>query len=261
MTKQCPICFSQQRFCFQETILKKYNVDYFYCDTCGLLQTEEPYWLNEAYESVIASADTGLIQRNIVLSQLLSCILFFSYDRQGKYLDIGGGYGMLTRLLRDIGFDMYWSDPYCENLFAQGFEATKASPPFNAITAFEVLEHIHNPLDFLQKSMIKASTSTVIFSTELFHNFPPAPRDWSYYAFNTGQHISFYQLRTLKYVAKTLSLSLLSHGNIHILTDQKINSIIFRLTTSRLLPILAIHVKKTMRSRTLIDYQKMMQLI
>lgn len=260
MIKQCPICSSQQRFYFQETILRKYSVDYFYCDTCGLLQTEKPYWLNEAYQSAIASADTGLVQRNIVLSKLLSCTLFFLYDRKGKYLDIGGGYGVLTRLLRDIGFDMYWSDPYCENLFAQGFEVAETSPPFNAITAFEVLEHLYDPLNFLQTSMVETSASTIIFSTELFCNNPPMPKDWHYYAFNTGQHISFYQYKTLKYVAKILSLSVFSRKNFHILTDQKIHPIAFRLITSRLLPVLALYVKKTMRSKTLIDHQKMMQL-
>ena len=36
-------------------------------------------------------------------------------------LDIGGGTGLLTRLLRDVGFEAQWSDEYCDNIFAQGF--------------------------------------------------------------------------------------------------------------------------------------------
>jgi Methyltransferase domain len=261
MMKQCPICCNSQHPYFQETVLRKYRIDYFYCDLCGLLQTEEPYWLDEAYQNAVSSADTGLIQRNIMLSKLLSCVLFFLCDRQGKYLDIGGGYGVLTRLLRDTGFDAYWSDPYCENLFAQGFEASTVSAPFHAVTAFEVLEHIHQPLEFLQTSMKAAGTSTIIFSTELFANSPPKPDSWDYYAFNTGQHISFYQRKTLEYLAQTLSLSLLSYHDFHILTDQKMSHLFFRLINSRFIKILERHVRKKMTSKTLTDYKKLIQLV
>lgn len=254
--KQCPVCSNQQRPYFQETVLRKYRVDYFYCDTCGLLQTEKPYWSDEAYQSAIASADTGLIQRNITLSKLLCCTLFFLFDRQGKCLDLGGGYGILTRLLRDIGFDAYWSDPYCENLFAQGFEANETTPPFNVITAFEVLEHLHDPLDFIESSMVKTGASTIIFSTELFHQAPPMPEDWHYYAFNAGQHISFYQTKTLRYLADVLSLTFLTCGSFHVFTNQKIHPLTFRLLTSRLRIILNLYVKKKMRSKTLSDHQK-----
>lgn len=257
--KQCPICLSEQRPYFQETVLRKYRVDYFYCDTCGLLQTEKPYWLDEAYKSAIVCADTGLVERNMVLSKLLSCALFFLCDKKGKYLDLGGGYGVLTRLLRDIGFDVYWSDPYCKNLFAQGFEASTTSPPFEVVTAFEVLEHIHDPLEFLQTSLKETGASTIIFSTELFDMYPPKPNSWHYYAFNAGQHISFYQLKTLTHLAETLSMSVLSRHNFHIFTTQAMSPIMFRLIHSRLLPMLDRYVRRQMQSRTLADHEMLMQ--
>ena len=103
---KCKICDTECRQQFFRTILNKYQIAYFYCGACGFLQTEEPYWLEEAYESAIANADTGLVQRNIYLSRMLSTLLFFEFDRQGKYLDFAGGYGMLTRLMRDAGFDV-----------------------------------------------------------------------------------------------------------------------------------------------------------
>ena len=31
---------------------------------CDFLQTEEPFWLKEAYESAIGITDTGIIKRN-----------------------------------------------------------------------------------------------------------------------------------------------------------------------------------------------------
>lgn len=101
------------------------------------------------------------------------------------------------------------------------------------MTAFEVLEHVPNPLDFIAGCLKEYDTSTIILSTELFQEAPPAPKDWWYYTPDTGQHISFYQLRTLEWLADKLSLNVYSHRDFHILTDQKINERLFRLAVSK----------------------------
>lgn len=225
---QCKICDQATRKVFSHMILGKYECAYFCCDSCGFLQTEEPYWLGEAYGSAIAEADTGLVQRNIQLSNTLAPLLFFLFDRQGKYLDVAGGYGLLTRLMRDAGFDFYWSDKYCTNLMARGFEGT-AGDSFTAITAFEILEHLHDPLSFIKENLEAAKANTMIFSTELFEGEPPQPSTWWYYTFETGQHISFFQLRTLRVMAKKLGLHCHSVGWIHLLTDRKVNPLALRM--------------------------------
>jgi hypothetical protein len=259
MSQTCPICSGDRRVYFQEKILTKYTVDYLYCDRCGLLQTEEPYWLDEAYSDAIADADTGLIQRNIKAAQRLSSLLFFLFDPDGRYLDIGGGYGILTRLMRDIGFDFYWSDQHCKNLFSRGFEGEPINQNFSAITAFEVLEHIHNPLEFIQDFFSRTGTSTLIFSTEVFEGKPPLPDSWYYYAFNTGQHISFFQRKTLDTLAKKLFLSLYSWRNFHILTNQKLPIFLFRLFASRYSVISNIYVRNRMNSKTMSDHWHMVK--
>jgi hypothetical protein len=48
------------RSAFRHTVLRKYDVQYFQCGGCGFLQTETPYWLDEAYSSAIVTADTGI---------------------------------------------------------------------------------------------------------------------------------------------------------------------------------------------------------
>jgi hypothetical protein len=249
---ECPICNSNRKISFKHKILNKYEVNYLSCEKCGLLQTEQPYWLDEAYDNAIADSDTGLVARNISISKKLACVLFSFFEQQGKYLDVGGGYGLLTRLMRDIGFDFYWSDPYCENILAKGFESSNANNPFSAITAFELLEHIHNPLEFIKKSLDDAGTSTIIFSTELFRGNLPS-LDWRYYSFETGQHISFYQERTLQFVADKLSLSFYSCKNFHIITDKRINRLILIIMISRFSSILYKFFSRKIKSKTLTD--------
>ncbi len=261
MIDKCPVCDSEREISFRATILKKHNINYLFCKNCGLLQTEKPYWLEEAYSSAIANVDTGLISRNIAISKKLACFLFFLFDKKGKYLDVGGGYGMLTRLMRDIGFDYYWSDEYCENLLAKGFESFNTTKPFSAITAFELLEHIYDPVNFLKSSLIEAETLTIIFSTELFEGSPPPPSSWWYYSLSTGQHISFYQRKTLEYLSQKLSLSLHSNNNFHILTNINIDKRWLALLNNHiLLKLFYIFVKISMQSKTLSDYNQLHEL-
>jgi hypothetical protein len=244
---------------FTQVILSRYECAYFCCESCGFLQTEEPHWLDEAYSSAIVDADTGLVQRNLYLSNTLAVILFFMFGRQKKYLDAAGGYGLLTRLMRDYGFDFFWSDKYCKNLLARGFEGM-GGEAFSAVTAFEVMEHLHDPLGFIKETLSHSKSRTLIFSTELFSGEPPAPGSWWYYTFETGQHISFYQKKTLQVIGDKLGLNFYSSGGIHIFTDKKINRLVLRvLTYSRVSRLLLLIPKKLMVSKTMADHLYIME--
>lgn len=255
----CSVCGAEMVANFTAQVLKRYEVKYYYCPVCGFLQTEEPYWLEEAYSAAISDTDTGLVARNISLSRKISCVLYFLFGKEGKYWDVAGGYGLLTRLMRDIGFDFYWSDKYCENLLARGFESITSLRPFTAITAFEVLEHIHDPLSFIKESLSESGARTIIFSTVLYEGVPPRPDEWWYYAFNTGQHISFYQKKTLRYIADNRGLHFYTNGGIHMLTNKTVNSFIYNILTGRFSNALSHIVERNMKSKTFSDHEKLIQ--
>ena len=220
---KCNICKNEASILFNDLVLNKYKVDYFKCSNCGFIQTEKPYWLNEAYGNAITDLDIGLVSRNLIYSDLLEKIIKNNFNYKGKFLDYAGGYGLFVRLMRDKGFDFYWEDKYCKNIFAKNFDVhgLKKKNRFDLITAFELFEHLANPINELKK-MLKYS-DVIIFSTEL----QPEKKinnanDWWYFAQETGQHISFYSKETLQYIANNNSLFLYSKENLHVLSKVRL---------------------------------------
>ncbi|MBE7176195.1 MAG: class I SAM-dependent methyltransferase [Mucilaginibacter polytrichastri] len=187
---------------FNAKILNKYDVDFFRCDETGFIQTEEPYWLDEAYSSAITKLDLGLVSRNIQLAEKTEKIIQEHFDPKTRFLDYAGGYGMFTRIMRDKGFDYYHMDPYCENLFAEYFSLndTGDDTRFELTTSFEVAEHLANPREEF-KQMIGRSDS-LLFTTELVPDtLIDSVSDWWYFIPETGQHVSFYTREALQHLA------------------------------------------------------------
>jgi hypothetical protein len=250
----CKVCKHEMLFCFKASVLQKYDVSYWRCDNCGLLTTEKPYWLEEAYQSPIALTDTGLVARNLLLSRKLAVFLTAVLGAKGRFADCAGGTGLLVRLMRDLGFDFLWEDRYSQNVHARGFEVEQfTGDAFKAVTAFEVLEHLEDPLAFIGGVLARFSTDTFIFSTELYAGRPPALH-WWYYSFESGQHITFYEERTLRTMGKSLGLNFYSTGGLHVLTRQSISRIAFHAFTGRAARVAWPFVRLSLRSKTMIDH-------
>lgn len=256
---RCAVCSSEMRFSFAETVLGKYEVSYFHCPDCGFLRTEEPYWLEEAYGRAISVADTGLLHRNFVASAKLAAILYLCFDARGTFIDVAGGYGALTRLMRDIGFDFYWEDKYCENLLAPGFESDKSGTPVRGLTALDVLEHVLDPVEFLCGLMQRFGTRNVIFSTETYRGPSPPDKRWWYYAFRTGQHIAFYRRQTLLKIAQRLNLKFFSVRGMHILSERVVpNQLFLTILSGRLSFPVAAYIRWRLGSRTRSDHSRLL---
>ncbi|MFB2881224.1 methyltransferase domain-containing protein [Floridanema aerugineum] len=223
---KCKICQSESIHFANAKILDKYNIDYFKCQNCGFVQTEEPYWLSEAYTNAIASSDVGLVFRNLQFSKITSNIIFSIFAHSSKFLDYGGGYGLFVRLMRDEGFDFYWYDKYCDNIFAKGFIAESEEEKYELVTAFEVFEHFSDPLTEIQN--LFQFSRNILFSTELLPENNPKPGEWWYYSLQDGQHIAIYTVKSLAIIAERLGLNFYSNGlNLHLITEKQIPEVLF----------------------------------
>lgn len=215
----CKICSAKVEPEFKHEVLGKYEATFYKCRECGFLFAGEPIWLEEAYGKSITDADTGLLARNISYSKTVAVLLYHQFKRDGLYLDYAGGYGIFTRLMRGAGFRFLHVDPYTENLFAREFE-WNGSDQIDGVFSFECFEHLPEPMEDIEKML--SISKNVIFSTELLPA-PVPPLGWEYYAFDHGQHISFYAQQTLEYIASTFGLHYLSVGGLHLFTPEPLN--------------------------------------
>ncbi len=221
---KCEICSGNLIAKFEAEILFKYPIKYYQCNNCGLMQTEKPYWLAEAYRKAITATDIGLISRNISTADTVFNLIVDHFDAGEKFLDFGGGYGILVRLLRDRGLNFYRQDIYCENIFALNHDITDLSDQntkFELVTCFEVFEHTYEPVKLMEELVSYADN--VLISTLLVPDKPiTSPDDWWYISPHTGQHLLFYTEKSLKIMGEKFNLNFYSNGtDMHLFTRKK----------------------------------------
>jgi len=228
---KCKICSADAFLFFSAKLLQRYEVKYFSCCECGFVQTEEPYWLEEAYSDAITGSDIGLVDRNFKLARITMSVIRTCFNSSVKFLDYAGGYGLMVRLMRDSGFNFQWYDKYCDNLFAQGFEATSGdSKAYDLVTAFEVMEHMRNPLEDIKELL--TYSRNILFTTNILQLTHPKPESWWYYGLDHGQHISFFTIESLKFMARKHSLNFYTNGkSVHLFTEKRIPPGLFRVAT------------------------------
>ncbi len=212
-------------YLFTARLLSKYEVKYYQCEETGFIQTEEPYWLKEAYEAAIVALDVGLAMRNESLVADTQKILLKYFRDARLFVDFGGGYGQFVRMMRDRGFNFFLFDEYAENLYARFFSVTAdelATNKYDLITSFEVFEHLVDPMDTLQQLM--NSSDSILFSTELASRVKyQSASDWWYFVPEIGQHISFHTQDSLEYMAQKMGARLYTNGkNLHLITRKQL---------------------------------------
>lgn len=216
---KCKVCQNTSHRIFSKKILGRYDADYFKCPECAFIQTSEPVWLPEAYSTAITQLDIGLMNRNLRLSLVVPAVLDACFPKAKTFIDYAGGYGTFVRLMRDEGFNFYRQDIYCENIFAKHFDhADSGQQRYDLLTAFEVFEHFSDPANEIAALFHLADD--LVFSTVLYDDTSRL-EDWWYLSTETGQHVAFYSIRTLEYLAKKHGKHLYSRdGSLHVFSSR-----------------------------------------
>jgi hypothetical protein len=204
----CRLCGGELGPAFDGRLLGRHAVRYFECRACGSLQTEVPFWLDEAYaESNLSPLDTGAAQRN--LNNLGAVLALARWLGLRRMCDHGGGDGLLVRLLRDRGLDAHVLDRHARPKYAMGFGQphTDHERP-DLVTAFEVLEHFVTPREEL-RALFDPKPAALLVSTDAWEGQGP---DWWYLAPDTGQHVFFFTRRALAELAAREGYGLLRVG-------------------------------------------------
>jgi hypothetical protein len=153
-------------------------------------------------------------------------------------------------MLRDIGADCYWTDKYAENIFARGFE-DKVKSKYDMVTAFELFEHLENPVDEIKHVIQKIQPKILLFSTMLHDGNPP--KDWWYFVPEGGQHITLYTRKSLQLLAEKFRMKLSTNGrNIHMFSKKRIPGLFMKII-SVFWPFISIIFPLFFKSKTFSD--------
>lgn len=201
----CPACDTPMAAFDTAVVLGRYDAAYHRCPACGLVAARPTPWLEEAYQSPIHDADTGLLRRARRYSAMTSAVIRFEGLDGGTFLDWAGGYGVLTQVMRDRGYEFWHHDAYAEPVFARGFR-DPGEGRLDLVTAFEVMEHLADPRAELAE--LAERTDLLLFTTELLPDPAPRIRDWWYYIPDVGQHISLHTPASLRHVGAALGYEL-----------------------------------------------------
>lgn len=202
-TTKCRLCAGPTKYLWRRLILRKYDVAYFQCETCGSLQTEAPYWLDEAYSYNGTASDTGACQRSLEGSLAMSAILeLLEFRPDSACLDYGAGMGLYARLMRDRGWNYLAYDKYALPYYMDKFRAEPTDRKWEMISAFEVFEHLPRPGDTL-RLILEAAKDYVFFATELWNvRWGAQAQSWHYLSTDDGQHVFFYTHEALEMIAQ-----------------------------------------------------------
>lgn len=208
----CRLCGARAEFWNSRRLLNLHDVCYYLCSERGSLETEKPYWLDEAYDVTGIGDDFGAGQRTIDLVLKTAALLDrIKLPKGAECVDFGGGIGLFTRLMRDRGFDFLSYDHYANPFFSDRYSLTAMTGRSPAVvTAFEVLEHFPEPAQYLEQ-LFEARPALVIATTELFTG---QDATWPYFADGTGQHVFFYSPKAMASVAKRFGYSLALVGGL-----------------------------------------------
>lgn len=170
-------------FCFAPEIAR-WELDRF----AQLIYNEDYVQVDPDYLDTRPRANADSLQR-----------MFATRRESIRHLDYGGGNGLLSRLLREDGWDSSSYDPFVDKETAIG-----GLGKFDLVTAYEVFEHVPDPGQLLGNlAALTKPDGIILFSTLVSDGQIGSSGllDWWYAAPRNG-HISLYSRDSLGLLAR-----------------------------------------------------------
>ncbi len=125
------------------------------------------------------------------------------------------------------------------------------------MTAFESFEHYVSPQDEL--ALLLDIAPNVLISTGIIPRPTPKHADWWYYGREHGQHIGFFRIKTLEYLASKHGKYLVSDGHsYHLFSDMPVNLLAWKVLLKFKIVFPAI-LRLKLQSKTLQDHLLMVK--
>ncbi len=190
------------------------------CQSCGFIFVNEPVWLPGSFSTELNRLDVGSADRSLLVASFIRGMLARRSSRSSwTVLDVGGGDGLLTRVLRDHGVDCRWTDPFCEPAFYVGPPADEVDR-FDLAVMSEVALHLTDPISAFAEVLSRADRL-------MFTAVVPPPNlsaDWWYLMPASGQHVAFYPVTATAEIARRLDADWCSDGKFfHLLSTKGIS--------------------------------------
>jgi len=214
----CAVCSGNTKFLFSFQVRGEHLASLQECLTCRFTFIANPHWLAESFSSELNDLDIGSVDRCLIIADFVEVLIRFQKWSKLRFLDWGGGYGLLARIMRDRGLDFGSHDIHTRPLFVEQSEISE-SDTFELVTMSEVALHLTDPVPVFKK--ILESTNTLVFTAVIAPNV--IPNDWWYLMPDTGQHVSIYHKETLKALANQLGVRITSDGRFfHVLHRERL---------------------------------------
>jgi len=188
------------------------------CSSCQFIFAPECYaWTKEDFAQKVYNANYGLFDPDFVRIRPLANAdlverLYGNQKMTIKHLDFGGGEGLLSKTLKESGWDSNSYDPFFDD------QIMPKTHSIDLVTAFEVFEHSSAIGDLCKiLGRLLKEKGAILFST-LISDGKVSDQErlnWWYAAPRNG-HISLFSKKSLELLAVKSNFRYVSYGeNLH----------------------------------------------